>query len=100
MPFDNIIWLDESSAKLPKFLISTIRDNLAAGGSIKYATLVISVWCLYTDKSLNRHGVKLDIVDELKEELHQAAMGTRDDILSFLRLEPVFGDLIENLRFT
>ncbi len=89
----------ESSAKLPKFLISTINENLAAGGSIKYATLVIAAWCYYSDKGLSRHGVELDIVDEMKDELHQAAMGTEDDVLSFLRLEPIFGGLIKNERF-
>ncbi|MGD7652994.1 MAG: mannitol dehydrogenase family protein [Verrucomicrobiales bacterium] len=90
----------ESSAKLPKFLISTIRENLATGGSIKFATLVIAAWCYYSDKGLSRHGVELDIVDEMKDELHLAAMGTEDDVLSFLRIEPIFGDLVENPRFT
>ncbi len=90
----------ESSAKLPKFLISTIHENLAADGSIKYATLVIAAWCLYSDKGLSRHGEELDIVDEMKDELHVAAMGTEDDPLSFLRLESIFGDLAENKRFT
>uniref|UniRef100_UPI00356737C8 mannitol dehydrogenase family protein n=1 Tax=Pontiella sp. TaxID=2837462 RepID=UPI00356737C8 len=90
----------ESSAKLPKFLIATINENLAAGGSIQYATLVIAAWCYYSDKGLSRHGVELEIVDEMKEELHQAAMGTEDDVLSFLRIEDIFGDLAKNERFT
>ena len=90
----------ESSAKLPKFLISTIHENLAAGGSIKYSTLVIAAWCLYSDTEINRHGVKLDIVDEMKEELHHAARGTDDNPLSFLKLEDIFGNLINNQRFT
>jgi mannitol 2-dehydrogenase len=90
----------ESSAKLPKFLIPTIHENLARGGSIKYATLVIAAWCLYSDKGRSRHGVEFDIVDEMKDELHQAAMGTEDDPLSFLRLETIFGDLASNGEFT
>jgi mannitol 2-dehydrogenase len=89
----------ESSAKLPKFLISTIHENLAAGGSIAFATLVIAAWCYYSDKGCSRHGDALDIVDAMKEELHQAAAGTEADVLSFLRLESLFGDLIENKRF-
>lgn len=90
----------ESSAKLPKFLISTIHENLASGGSIKYATLVIAAWCFYSDKGLSRHGEQLDIVDEMKEQLHAAAKGTENDPLSFLRLQSLFGDLVENKRFT
>lgn len=89
----------ESSAKLPKFLISTIHENLAKGGSIKYATLVIAAWCLYSDKGLSRHGNKLDIVDVMKDELHLAAMRTKDDSLSFLTLESIFGGLAKNKRF-
>ena len=38
----------ESSAKLPKFIIPTIHENLARGGSIKYATLVIAAWGVST----------------------------------------------------
>ncbi|NHN37176.1 mannitol dehydrogenase family protein [Pseudomaricurvus alcaniphilus] len=90
----------ESSAKLPKFLISTIHENLTRGGSIKYATLVIAAWCLYSDKGRNRHGVELKIVDQMKTELHQAAAGTNDDPLSFLRLKSLFGDLASNKEFT
>jgi len=36
----------------------------------------------------------------MKDELHQAAKGTPDDTLSFLELEPVFGHLIHDDRFT
>jgi mannitol 2-dehydrogenase len=90
----------ESSAKLPVFLVPTITENLARGGSIKYATLVIAAWCFYSDKGVDRHGAKLDIVDAMKDELHQAARGTEDDTLSFLKLEPIFGGLIHNEEFT
>lgn len=89
----------ESSAKLPKFLIPTIHENLARGGSIKYATLVIASWCLYSDKGRSQDGVELEIVDAMKDELHRAAMGTPDDPLSFVRLETIFGDLASNKQF-
>ena len=90
----------ESSSKLPVFLIPTIRENLARAGSVKYAALVIAAWCLYSDKGVNQHDKKLEIVDEMGEALHQAAIGTRNDKLAFLKLTPVFGDLIANERFT
>ena len=89
----------QSSAKLPKFLIPTITENLARGGSIQFATLTIAAWCFYSDKGVDRHGQPLEIVDAMKDELRQAAKGTADDPLSFLRLEPVFGDLIRDERF-
>ncbi|QDU38627.1 Mannitol 2-dehydrogenase [Maioricimonas rarisocia] len=89
-----------SSSKLPVFLMPTIRENLASGGSIRLAALVIAAWCYYSDRQANRHGEPLAINDELKDELHAAAQGTRDDRLSFLRIESVFGDLVNNEQFT
>ncbi|MCH6256514.1 mannitol dehydrogenase family protein [Puniceicoccaceae bacterium K14] len=98
---DNLVRIClESSAKLPKFLIPTIKENLEKGGSIGYATLVIAAWCYYSDKATNRLGKKLEIVDDMKEELHLAAAGTSTDALSFLKLKPIFGDLIDNKVFT
>ena len=90
----------ESSAKLPKFLIATIQENLAAGGSIKYATLVLVAWCYYSDKQVNQNGQPLDIQDAMKAELHQAAKQTSSDPLAFIRQESIFGNLIDNERFT
>ncbi|MBZ0112225.1 MAG: mannitol dehydrogenase family protein [Thermoanaerobaculia bacterium] len=90
----------ESSAKLPKFLIPTIAENLARGGSIRFATLAIAAWCFYSDRGVDRHGTRLEIVDAMRDELHRAARGTPEDPLSFLKLESVFGDLIRHDRFT
>jgi mannitol 2-dehydrogenase len=90
----------KSSAKLPTFLIPTITENLDRGGRIECAVLVIAAWCLYSDKGVNRHGGKLDIVDEKKEALHEAAKLTGKDKLAFLKLTSVFGNLIQNERFT
>ncbi|NND97887.1 MAG: mannitol dehydrogenase family protein [Pirellulaceae bacterium] len=89
----------ESSSKLPVFLIPTITKNLESGGSIRYAALVIAAWCYYSDKGMDQHGKLLDIVDEKKDELHDAAKGTCKDKLSFLKLKSVFGDLASNEPF-
>ena len=89
----------ESSAKLPKFLISTIHDNLATGGSIKFATLVIAAWCYYSDKGMDRHGHPIEIIDAMGTEIHQAAKQTTTDPIAFIRQESLFGDLIKNERF-
>ncbi|MCC9655594.1 mannitol dehydrogenase family protein [Rhodopirellula halodulae] len=90
----------ESSAKLPVFLIPTLRDNLDSGGSIKFATLVLVAWCYYSDHQTDLEGNGLEIIDGLKEPLHRAAAGTRQEPLSFLDVKPVFGDLACNDRFT
>lgn len=89
----------ESSSKLPVFLLPTIRKNLASGGSIQYAALVIAAWCYYSDKHADRHGHQLDVTDALKDELHQAAKATNEDRLAFLKVTSVFGDLVTDDRF-
>ncbi|TWU15491.1 mannitol dehydrogenase family protein [Allorhodopirellula heiligendammensis] len=89
----------ESSSKLPVFLIPTIRENLARGGSIQYAAFVVATWCYYSDKQADRHGQQLDVKDAFKSELHRAATATSENRLSFLKFKPVFGDLAENERF-
>jgi len=89
----------ESSAKLPKFLIATIHDNLATGGSIKFATLIIAAWCYYSDKGIDRHGHPIEIIDALHSELHQVASETKNNPLAFIKQERLFGNLAKNDDF-
>lgn len=90
----------ESSAKLPKFLIPTLQENLATGGSIKFATLVLAAWCYYSDKEVDQNGQPLKIIDALSTQLHQAAEQTETDPLAFIKQESLFGNLVKNKRFT
>ncbi len=90
----------ESSAKLPKFLISTIEENLARDGSIRFATLVIAAWCYYSDKGIDKHGRPIEIIDAMGAQLHQAAKQTQTDPLAFIRQQSLFGNLAQNERFT
>ncbi|MGI9546174.1 MAG: mannitol dehydrogenase family protein, partial [Flavobacteriaceae bacterium] len=90
----------ESSAKLPKFLISTLQENLAREGCIKYATLVIAAWCYYSDRGIDKNGQPIEIIDAMSRELHQSAQRTETDSLSFIRMEYIFGNLLKNERFT
>ena len=89
----------ESSAKLPKFLIPTIHENLGTGGSIQFATLVIAAWCYYSNKQVDVNGKSLEISDALKDELHEAAEATEFDPLAFIKQRALFGDLIKNGQF-
>lgn len=72
----------ESSAKLPKFLIPTIQDNLATGGSIEYGTLILAAWCYYSDKGRNENNEPLEIIDEKKGKLHQTASTTNNKLFT------------------
>ncbi len=89
----------ESSAKLPKFLIPTLKENLATGGSIKYATLILAAWCYYSDQNINENNEPLEIIDSMKAELHQLAKNTSNDKIAFLKQHELFGNLDKNQRF-
>jgi mannitol 2-dehydrogenase len=89
----------QSSSKLPVFLLPTIEANLRAGCSIELATLVIAAWCWYCDRQTDQHGKAVEIVDDMKADLHRAATQTRDDKLAFIKFKPVFGNLAANERF-
>jgi len=90
----------ESSAKLPKFLIPTIQENLAIGGSIKFASLVIAAWCYYSHKETDQNGNALKIIDAKHNELYHRASETKSDPLAFIRQESLFGDLVKNDHFS
>ncbi len=89
----------ESSAKLPKFLIPTILENLESGGSILYGTFILAAWCYYSDKGVDRNSNPIEIIDQRKDELHAFASNSEADEMSFLRIKDIFGDLSNNERF-
>ena len=90
----------ESSAKLPKFLISTIQENLDKGGCIQYGTFILAAWCYYSDKGIDGNNQPIEIIDNRKVELQEKAKKYEQDKLSFLRILDIFGDLVDNERFT
>lgn len=90
----------ESSAKLPKFLIATLQDNLAKDKNIEFATLVLAAWCYYSDLQMDRNGQPLEIIDIMRSDLQKAAQQTKIDSLSFIKQESIFGDLAKNTRFS
>jgi len=89
----------ESSAKLPKFLVPTIRENLERGGDIQLGTFILAAWCYYSDQQHNERGEPLDVTDAMAQQLHRAAQGTRKDWTSFLQQPELFGELRSNERF-
>lgn len=89
----------ETSAKLPKFLIETLDENLTNNGSIELTTLVIAAWCYYSDKGKDKNGQPIEIIDVMANELHEAAKRTMTDPLAFIKQESLFGDLAKNKRF-
>ncbi len=89
----------ESSAKIPKFLVPTVTENLARSGSTRFAALVFAAWCYLCDRGVDGNGRPFAAADAMEVELHQAARGTSADPIAFLRLRSVFGDLADNPVF-
>ena len=90
----------ESAAKLPKFLIPTIIENLKKDGPIALGAFVLASWCYYSDKQKSKKGKNLEINDDMKDTLHQHAAKTENNPLAFLEIDEVFGSLKDDERFT
>ncbi|GHV59455.1 mannitol 2-dehydrogenase [Bacteroidia bacterium] len=86
----------ESSVKLPKFLIPTVKEQLERKGPIHYAVIALAAW----RRTLELYAAgKYDypIQDVMLGELTQAAV--HDNPVTFLHLEAIFCDLAQNPRF-
>lgn len=90
----------ESSAKIPVFLLPTVKDNLANGGKLDISALVIACWAYYSEFHTSQEGKALLVQDEMADELQSAAKGYEENPLSFLTVSSIFGELIEYQDFT
>ena len=90
----------DGSAKLPKFLLPTIRAQLAAGGPIGLGALALAGWCQYLNGStLSGHPIEL-APDPLLAEAVRWAAASKADPAAFLDLAEVFpADLADHERF-
>jgi len=88
----------QSSAKIPKFLLPTVHDQLLRGGPVERSALVIAAWCRYSE-GIDEKGKKYQIDDEISNILQAKAISSHKDPLAFLEIEKVFGDLIKSERF-
>jgi mannitol 2-dehydrogenase len=89
----------QSSAKIPKFLLPTIREQLKVDGPIECSSLVIAAWCRYAE-GIDEAGNKYPVEDEMRVILQEKALCSHQDPLSFLRIDSIFGDLIYSKKFT
>ncbi|SHG46358.1 mannitol 2-dehydrogenase [Salegentibacter echinorum] len=88
----------ESSAKVPIFLLPTIKDQITGKGNISRANFVVAAWCRYND-GVDENNKDYEIKDAMSDRLIRAAALSHKDPVEFLKIEPIFGDLIENKDF-
>ena len=89
----------DSSAKLPKFLIPTIQEQLQNNGQIKYGATILAAWChaleLYAEGRYN-----YPLRDDMLDELVQAAIRTtQNGAPDFPEIAVIFGELSKQPRF-
>ncbi|RKR75190.1 mannitol dehydrogenase family protein [Frondihabitans australicus] len=82
----------DGSARLPKFLLPVLRDQLAAGGPIERMCTVIAAWSIYLERDEGVVDARHDVVVEAARQ-EPTAPG------SLLLVADVFGDLGSVPRF-
>ena len=89
----------DSSAKIPKFLLPTITEQLANGGTIMIGTLIVAAWCHYSERA-GTPGYTYEIEDGMRDMLRQGAIDSASgDPLAFVRIDAIFGNLAHTDRF-
>jgi mannitol 2-dehydrogenase len=89
----------ESSDRIPTWLLPVVRANVAHGGQVQRAALVVASWARYAEGT-DEQGEPITVVDRLADRLRAAAARQGEDPLAFLRDRDLFGDLVDEPRFT
>lgn len=89
----------DSSDRIPKWLMPVVRENLAAGREVALSAAIVASWARYAEGT-DETGEAITIVDRLAEEVHAAASKHNEDPLAFLRQRDLFGDVVDDERFT
>jgi mannitol 2-dehydrogenase len=87
-----------SSDRIPKWLLPVVRQQLATGGEIHRAALVVASWARYAEGT-DEQGEPIQVVDRLRDPLMAAAGRQREDPTAFLQDRDLFGDLADDPRF-
>lgn len=89
----------DGSNRQPKFIIPSIRDVLAAGGSASGLILLSALWCRYcagTDEA----GHPIEPNDPSWDRLQARALAARADPGQWTGMSEIYGDLAHNPAFT
>ena len=89
----------DGSERLPKWLLPVIRDQLARDGEVRRSAAVVAGWARYSE-GVDEQGRPIEIADRRRDPLMAAARREREEPLAFLADRALFGDLVDDERFT
>jgi mannitol 2-dehydrogenase len=78
------------AAKMPKFVLGSVRDRLQQSASVNYLGLVVAAWCRYL-QGKDDQGRRIEIDDPMAEVLTERA-NHPDAPRSILHLTEIFGE--------
>ncbi|WP_419221933.1 mannitol dehydrogenase family protein [Gordonia sp. CPCC 206044] len=89
----------DSSDRIPKWLVPVIVDRLAAGGDVALSAAVVAAWTRYAE-GVDEHGGTIEVVDPLAATLVPRARRSRTEPLAFVADPDLFGGLADDEHFT
>jgi mannitol 2-dehydrogenase len=87
----------DGSNRQPKFIVPSLRDALASGGSIEGLALECALWCRYC-YGTTESGAEIAPNDPNWDQLQSLAQEARSNPAAWLGLTAVYGDLHANPR--
>lgn len=88
----------DGSNRQPKFIIPSLRDNLARGVMPLGLILASAMWCRYCF-GIDENGAEIAPNDPNWDQLQDAARRAKSDPLAWLKQRDIYGDLAENQAF-
>jgi mannitol 2-dehydrogenase len=88
----------ESSDRIPKWLLSIVREQSARGGSVELSAAIVASWARYAE-GVDEQGEPVEMVDQIRERVMAGASGYPLDRHAFFRDRDLFGNLIVDVQF-
>ena len=89
----------ESSGKIPLFVLPTVKHQLKNEKKVQKAAFVIAAWAKYND-GVDDNDHQYDITDTKSGSLIRAAALSIQNPIKFLEIKSIFEDLSENEVFS